>query len=164
LTLIISKVASDPAAGKPSDAAGPVTSDLRQVTYWLADGGLARLELPVVTSDDAVNGNLPGGDDAKRLVIAPEVRNLTFGYFDGTSWQDSWDSTALGPDGITPQGSPRAISITIDLAFTRGNREQVRTYRHVVAISTANGTTVAPSSGTNQSNNSNNNNGGGTSP
>jgi prepilin-type N-terminal cleavage/methylation domain-containing protein len=164
LTLIISKVPGEAYGSKPGDA-GQLTSDLRQVTYWLAAGGLARQELQVVTSLDAVNQTVPSGDAEARLVIAPEVRSLTFGYFDGTSWQDSWDSTTLGPDGLTPQGSPRAISVTIGIAYPgRRGQEEVRTYRHVVAIATANGTTLLQNNGTNQSNGNSQTNGGGTSP
>ena len=44
------------------------------------------------------------------------MRSLNFQYFDGTDWQDSWDSTALGPDGVTPLGSPLAIAVTIGIA------------------------------------------------
>jgi len=44
------------------------------------------------------------------------VKTLTFSYFDGTDWQDSWDGTQLGSDGMTPVGAPLAIAITIGIA------------------------------------------------
>jgi len=54
----------------------------------------------------------------------------------------------MGPDGLTPIGSPRAIAIQIEIASPGpGGREQIRSYRHVVAIPTANGSTQQPNNG-----------------
>jgi hypothetical protein len=123
----------------------PIASDVRRIAYWLAgngDGGLARQELLLATSDDASNvpPNIP---DEATLVIAPEVKTLTFSYFDGTDWQDSWDGTQPGSDGVTPIGAPLAIAITIGIApqgsaTGLGTAQKLKTYRHVVAIPTAN--------------------------
>ena len=49
----------------------------------------------------------PDVENESSFIIADEVRSLQFQYFDGTDWQDSWDSTTLGSDGITPIGSPQ---------------------------------------------------------
>ena len=81
---------------------------------------MARQEIPLVTSDDALQNLPPGIDNESSYVLADEVRSLNFQYFDGTDWQDSWDSTALGADGVTPVGSPRAIAVTIGIAPSRG--------------------------------------------
>ena len=67
------------------------------------------------------------------------MKSLQFEYFDGQSWQDSWDGTQVGSDGVTPIGPPAAVAITIGLA--RPGTDEVKTYRHVVAIRTANGST-----------------------
>jgi hypothetical protein len=69
------------------------------------------------------------------------VRSLSFEYFDGTNWQDSWDSTTPGADGITPVGSPRAVAVTVGVALPGANGN-VKIYRHVIAIQSANGTTA----------------------
>jgi hypothetical protein len=137
-------------------------SDLRRITYWVAGGGgsplgLARQEVKVVTSGDAtltpsIPPNVP---DEASYVIAEEVKNLQFQYWDGTSWQDSWDSTQAGADGSTPQGPPLAIAITMDIALPgtgNGNGQdshpKVKSYRHVVPILTANGATQASTTST----------------
>ncbi len=122
-----------------------VTCDLRRVSYWLSDDtqGLCRMEVNLVTSDDATNTDLPG--DAGPYHFAPEVRQLEFSYFDGSSWQDSWDSTQTGSDGVTPQGSPRAIAVKITVQVP-GHKE-LKTYRHVVHVLTAGGTPQSSSEG-----------------
>src|SRR5207253_3028984 len=105
LHLFVSKVPGEVWGANAGDA-GLLTSDLRCISYWLADGdsGLARYERKVITADEVVNLTMPSGDDAARAVLAPEVRSITFSYFDGTNWQDTWDSTTVGADGETPQG------------------------------------------------------------
>jgi hypothetical protein len=125
----------------------PVASDLRRICYWLAgDGtlGLARQEMLLVTSDDAQQAPTEMGDEAS-FVIAPEVQSLTFSYFDGTNWQDSWDGSTTGSDGVTPIGPPLAIAVVIGMVTpgTGGaaGGQQLKVYRHVVEIPTANGAT-----------------------
>ncbi len=123
----------------------PVVSDLRRVSYWLLGGadnpaGLARQEVPIGTSDDALQNLPPGIDNESSFLIADEVRSLNFQYFDGTNWQDNWDSTTPGADGVTPIGSPRAVAVTVGVARP-GAIGTVKIYRHVIAISSANGTT-----------------------
>ena len=108
----------------------PIVSDLRRVSYWLPGGqdspmGLARQEVPLVTSDDALQNLPPGIDNEASYVIADEVRSLNFQYFDGTNWQDSWDSTVAGNDGVTPIGSPVAIAVTIGVAAAQRQREDL---------------------------------------
>jgi hypothetical protein len=125
----------------PNDAA-PVVGDIRRITYWLTEGGLARQELKIITSDDVANLMPPGLPDEGQYVIAEEVRGVKFEYFDGTDWQDSWDGTTPGADNVTPIGPPRAIRITVGLVKPgAGPDAPVRTHVHVVAIPTANGTT-----------------------
>ena len=131
-----------------TDSSDPtlLTSDLRRISYWMGgDGdnaGLCRMEVRLITSDDAANLTLPSGDVAQYL-YAGEVKSVEFGYFDGTAWQTSWDSTMLGADQVTPIGSPRAISIKIELAQVSpvgGKDPPTKTYRHVIAIACADGT------------------------
>jgi prepilin-type N-terminal cleavage/methylation domain-containing protein len=150
LVLYLSKVPREIYGRTPTEG-GQLTSDLRRVTYWLAGGkGLARQEVQLITSQDADPSNLPMGSDEDKAVFAPEVRNLQFSYFDGNNWQDSWDATTLGADGVTPIGPPRAIAIDIDIARSltlRRDEEKLVHYRHVVAIPSANGATQQPQQG-----------------
>ena len=41
------------------------------------------------------------------MIIASEVVGVAFRYFDGTAWQDTWDGSIMGTDGMTPVGPPR---------------------------------------------------------
>jgi len=108
----------------------------------------------VLTSQDPGDQMPPNVPNEANLVIAPEVQSLAFSYFDGQSWQESWDSTTLGADGVTPIGPPRAIAVTLAVASpksggTRPNgKGTLRSYRHVVAIPTANGPTQQAQGGT----------------
>jgi prepilin-type N-terminal cleavage/methylation domain-containing protein len=61
-------------------------------------------------------------------IIARDVHGLALHYFDGTTWQESWDSTAVGSlpmavsisfemaDPAHPQSPPRRVSSMIPLA------------------------------------------------
>jgi prepilin-type N-terminal cleavage/methylation domain-containing protein len=119
-------------------------STLRRITYWYIDSGagsgLARQEIPEVTSDDVT----AGPPDDPSLVFANEVVGLTFSYFDGNAWQDSWDGTTVGPDGQTPIGAPVAIAINLTIASP--DAQNPKTYRRVVPLATANG--ILPSGST----------------
>jgi hypothetical protein len=137
-----------------TDQGAPTVSDLRRINYWLSAGGLSRQEVNVATTDDALSyvatgSYTPSDPDNRDYVIAPEVSDLQFQYFDGTSWNDSWDGTVTGPDGQTPIGPPVAISVQMDIVLSRhgtgGDERTVRTYRQVVFLPTANGTTTASS-------------------
>ena len=161
----------------------PVSSDLRRISYWLvgggdSPGGLARQEVPLATSDDALQNLPPGVDNETSFIIADEVRDLSFQYWDGNEWQDSWDSTEMGPDGLTPLGSPLAIGVTIAIAAPRApgapaGQETVKTYHHLLFVPSANGLTLqqqadsgttSTNTNTGQSSNSSTTNGGGASP
>jgi hypothetical protein len=133
----------------------PIVSDQRFITYWLAGDsgnplGLARQEIKVVTSDDATTMG-PGSPNEASHVIAEEVKTLAFQYFDGSSWQDSWDGTQPGADGVTPMGPPQLISISVGVAAPGNDADgqpNLKRYRHVVFIPTSNGTTQANTSTT----------------
>ncbi len=103
-------------------------SDLRKVTYYLAtDGGLARQEQPWVTADGVWNATDPDRTNEAAEVIAPEVLDATFEYYDGGTWQSSWDGSATAIDGTSLTGPPRAIRVTLVLQFTtRGVLQQKR--------------------------------------
>lgn len=158
IMLYISRVPRElnPIPSADSDAQ-PSVSDLRRVSYWLAGGGnplgLARQEVTMVTSDQAMADVPPSIPDEASKVIAEEVKSLSFSYWDGSAWQDTWDGTTPGADGSTPVGPPLAIAVTLGIASPSSesatNAEPpVKLYRHVVAIPTANGSTLPATSGT----------------
>jgi hypothetical protein len=143
LVLVVSKLPSE--LNPRGDAAEqPIASDQRRITWWLVENGaaagLARQEISEVTSEDAANNLPPDIPDEASYVIADEVRSFALSYFDGSNWLDSWDGMAAGPDGVTPQGPPKLIAIVIGVARQDGS---IQTYRHVVAVPTANGTPPA---------------------
>jgi hypothetical protein len=136
----------------------PTDSDLRRIDYWYVydpdNSGLARQEVVMVTNQDNINNLPPGIADETSYIFAKEVMAVTFEYFDGTTWQSSWDGTVLGTDGVTPLGPPLAIAITIsvgrsDVKTTDVSDPSVLTTRHVVHIPTAvvNPSTAPQSSG-----------------
>lgn len=116
---------------------GSRTSDLRSVSYFLADPaadglqgtvgqlaedqydktsdgiqGLARLEgdrLAMQLADEQSDLEAMAGNTQ---ILAVEINYLQFQYFDGTEWVESWDS------GIT--GSlPQAVAIVIGFRPTK---------------------------------------------
>ena len=147
LNLIVSRLPSEIFGDEAGDS-GQVTSDLRRISYWMGGdngkSGLCRREVRLITSDDAI-GDLPTGE-IEQYLYASEVQSVEFGYFDGTAWQDTWDSTTLGPDQATPQGSPRAISIKIGISAPSamgapgGKEPALKYFSRTIQIMTANGT------------------------
>ena len=121
----------------PTDASGnmpPVNADVWRVCYFIAQqGGLARQDIQQATAD-AVD-DLPTDADEFTKILATEVESLEFRYYDGTNWQDSWDGSTPGPDGVTPQGPPRSVEVT--LGIRQG--DVVKTFKHVIAFPTAPG-------------------------
>ncbi len=125
---------------------------MRRISYYLVPGkGLAREEDAQATSDNAQDPSFPSDD---QYIIAPEVVNVTFSYFDGTSWQTSWDGTNptnppspnVTTDQITPYGSPRAIKIMLELELPRDDfavdpkaARKTKQYTHVIVVGSANG-------------------------
>jgi prepilin-type N-terminal cleavage/methylation domain-containing protein len=148
LTLYVSRVPKwttpGMAASSNADQQQLAFSDLRRVSYWLSsvgDGGLAKQDVDRVTADRDDDPLPPGVPNEEKLIVATEVVGLAFRYFDGSSWQDSWDGSIIGEDGLTPVGPPRAIEIRIDIRKPNSNRDAenvIRSYRHVVAIGAAN--------------------------
>jgi prepilin-type N-terminal cleavage/methylation domain-containing protein len=156
LILWVSRISADLSQWQTNQA---VTSDLRRITYWVAGGsgsplGLARQEIKQATSDDALNSTPSAIPDEGSYVVAEEVQNVAFRYFDGTAWQDSWDGTQADASGAST-GPPQAVEITLSIlppnsGSSTGPSPGLKTYRHVVAIPTANGATPATGSSSQQ--------------
>ncbi len=141
------------------------TSDVHRVMYWVAqgDGGLARFELKTITdpNQSAYCALPPAVPDEASYIIAPEVKSIQWSYFDGTTWNDTWDgsqpSQLANSDGVTPQGPPLAIAVVIGIQTddndpqnsspantSLGGSANLKMYRRVIAIPTANGLTITP--------------------
>jgi prepilin-type N-terminal cleavage/methylation domain-containing protein len=157
---VVQAQTSDPTAAGGANVQSS-DSDLRRITYWYSatsgSTGLARQEIKLVTSDDGTISTLPPpGIDDMTEIVAPEVVAISFEYFDGSSWQPSWDGTQPGPDGVTPLGPPVAIAVTVNVARSdnlNANPDDpgVRRYRHVIEIPTASRYTMWPTNTSNPS-------------
>ncbi len=119
-----------------SNSSQPVQNlEVSPVTVYDADGiGLGRSEgdRSILRAANAAGGALPG----TAQVLAPEINQLQFRYFDGLSWYPNWDSATSG-------ALPRAVEITIgfeapeNVSGYLGNSEvspSTQTFRLVVAI------------------------------
>lgn len=154
MTLYVSRV--------PGEAyQNQLVSDIRRISYWLGDGGqgLCRQEIRVATANEALADPFsPPPGEITNYLLAPEIKSLEFRYFDGASWVEEWDSRTLGGDKKTmsdgseigtPVGSPRAIEVRIGVLPAGGQEgDELKYYRHVIFIKTANGVTQATDPGT----------------
>jgi hypothetical protein len=143
--------------GKNVDDTGnaPNPADARRVVYWMADKGLARQELPWVTSQQLQTSTDPvieDGKDEKDYVIAEEATRLQFEYWDGSTWQDTWDGRTTNADGITLLGPPMAIRVHFWLKVPGDNPGETveKEYRHTIAIRSAPGPATPDTSTTPQ--------------
>jgi prepilin-type N-terminal cleavage/methylation domain-containing protein len=153
LTIFIGRVAGQ---GKNLDESGEGANppDIRRVTYWLTDWGLARQEIPWVTSDRLRNSTDPDIEDGKEerdYVIAEEVTNLVFEYWDGSAWAETWDGRQTNADGQTLRGPPMAIRVRFWLKVPGSSPGEVveKEFRHTIVLPAAPGpaapdTTTAP--------------------
>jgi prepilin-type N-terminal cleavage/methylation domain-containing protein len=116
-----------------------IISDLCRIEYWLVEGrGLARREVTRVTSPDE-DVDAPSVAEPEKFVIGDNVEAVTFRYWDGSTWVDSWNGLEPGTDqNQTPLGPPAAIEITLKLRVRSGDQDQYREHQQVVAIRTAN--------------------------
>lgn len=146
LVLTVSRLPRELDPAKDADQAN--VSDLRRITYWLIGTGpqaqgLARQEITRVTGPDA-DSTPPDVANPESYIIAARVQDLTLEYYDGSTWQSSWDGTTLDAASQKPLGPPAAIAITITLRKSSDKQGTPTTYRHVVAIPTANRMAAGP--------------------
>jgi hypothetical protein len=118
------------------DSSGEIPAsapDVRLVTYSIGEnGGLIRQEKAFVTNDTSGLDEADSGTTT--TLIADEVTQISFQYWDGASWSGNWDGSALGDDLLTPIGPPLAIEMRIWIKQPNGAEPKM--YRHVIAIHT----------------------------
>jgi prepilin-type N-terminal cleavage/methylation domain-containing protein len=132
--------------GRYGNPGEQVRADLRQVIYWYEQGrGLYRRERPWVTAEGVRNGVETDPDAPDSVLLAEEVKDVTFEYADGGNFVGTYDGTTPGPDGVTPLGPPRAVKITLVYQVSVGKGKTVdRTVSHVIVIRAAPGTYTPP--------------------
>lgn len=125
-------------------------ADQRRITYYLGStGGLCRQERPWVTADGVGNVIDPDYSTQELDLIALEVVDIFFEYFDGGVWLSEWDGTQPGLDGVSISGPPRAIRVTMTLLLPGENGTQIqRRVQHVIAVRSANGAYIPPETAT----------------
>ncbi len=145
LTLYVSRVPTDlvdlDSAAETLFGADP-KPDLRRITYYLgATGGLCRQEQFLVTADGIRNSTDPDYSRESIDMIAEEVEDVTFEYFDGGIWSSTWAGDEPNEDGKTVKGPPRAIRMSMLMIDSSGIEKRVQ---HVFMIRAAVGTYSPP--------------------
>ena len=83
----------------------------------VASGGLYRRQVDRAVASYAGDFGLAGSPDESSDLVAGEVAEIRFRYFDGNGWQSEWDSEELG-------GFPLAIEVTLVIDPTRSTLGQ----------------------------------------
>jgi prepilin-type N-terminal cleavage/methylation domain-containing protein len=118
----------------------PTVSGLRRMTYWVVEGqGLLKYERTDVTNAD-LDTWVPDPDQAKK--VAPEVKSISFQYWDGSQWTTSW--TSYDPTSDAPVGPPAGIEITIEMGG-KNEGDKTRKYRQVISLPTGNNYSIQQS-------------------
>ncbi len=105
-----------------------------------AAGGLYRRQIDRSVAAYLEEEGVNVGLDQYAELIAPEIAQIAFRYFDGSEWQETWDSLEVG-------GFPPAVEITVVIDPERMNAggsysyggfdpETMERYRLVVALPT----------------------------
>lgn len=141
LVLTVSRVPREvlgPETRRPDVGELPKVCDLRRITYWMVEGkGLAYQEVKRITSQDA---DALTDETDHPIIYIPEVKSISFQYWDGAGWTPSWASDDR-PDGDTPIGPPAAIEIVLEMQnpqVEEGESPTTRKYRHVISVPTGN--------------------------
>ena len=107
-----------------------------------AQGGLYRREVDRAVASYAGDTGMVSEPDSFSQLVAAEIAQITFRYFDGTDWLDDWDSAENG-------GFPPAIEIIVVIdpsrisksnttySYNGFDQETMETYRTVVHLPVA---------------------------
>lgn len=79
--------------------------DLCRIRYYLKEKNLQR-EVKTFLDNEKHGGT---------GIIASDILNLNFSYYDGHNWRKSWDSTTGTPEDTMDDSLPSAVRITITL-------------------------------------------------
>jgi len=133
-------------------------SDVKSIAYFVSEapsvaestnefgnasehGGLYRREVDRAVASYLGDFQLVESPDNYSKLLAPEVSELRFRYFDGSDWQTTWDSTERG-------GFPVAVEVVVVIdpsqSASGGNGQSsgtdtdtLETYRSVVFLPVA---------------------------
>lgn len=115
LEISIARPRRDLLPGSGIVATGSPTSDLRQVTYSFTAGttGLIRTEGDRMAVEVVEAAGSTATQVSAMQSLVPELTSLTFRYFDGRVWSETWDSDVM-------LRIPRAVEVTFSFPPPRG--------------------------------------------
>ena len=97
--------------------------DLCRIRYYLKEKNLLR-EVKTFLDNEKHGG---------AGVIASDVLNLDFSYYNGYRWQKNWDSTAGTPDDTADDSLPSAVRISITLRDKEA-KEKPATFSTIITL------------------------------
>jgi prepilin-type N-terminal cleavage/methylation domain-containing protein len=95
--------------GRPSEIGADISTELGQATRAEDEIGLMRRSLDRAATMWALENGDSGSLDQRAQLLAPEVTQIAFRYFDGETWQAEWDTAENG-------GVPLSVGIAIAIA------------------------------------------------
>jgi hypothetical protein len=103
-TIEFYSLGADPVVGDPTQVS-PLAEGVRKIQFYVATDG------PSPTLVRRVTRNLLPASEAPfdEEVLCRDVRSFSLRYYDGTAWQEDWDSSTLD-DSL-----PNAVAITLEL-------------------------------------------------
>ena len=121
-------------------SANPRDNDGIQFTQ-IASGGLFRRQIDRAVAAYSGDTGLASAPDGYSELVAGEVAEIRFRYFDGDNWQSAWDSDEKG-------GFPPAVEVTLvidptrstinkDYQYTGYNSATMELYRTVIHLPAA---------------------------
>ncbi len=99
--------------------------DLCRIRYYLKEKNIQR-EVKTFLDNEKHGGT---------GIIASDILNLDFSYYDGHNWRKDWDSTAGTPEDTTDDSLPSAVKITITLRDEEAKEKPV-TFSTVITLPT----------------------------
>jgi type II secretion system protein J len=143
---ITSAGVSEPVAIEMFTATGALSdnapwADIQRVTYELkppADRSVAGQDLVRSVVRNLLSTSMPYVED--QLMLSG-VANIKFSCFDGTQWQDTWDTT-----GITSVNTNLPLAVRVDIQMSGNNNAQP--VEVLVPIDSVSRTNTVPTSGT----------------
>lgn len=127
-------------ANATASPGGPLSND--------AEGGLVRRSVDRAVTQYALSNGSTASLDDSGAVLAPEVKEISFLYFDGSAWIDYWDMVEMGVPPLAVQITVAISAPRVESMFERtwnaisgadAQSDEVTTYTQVVYLPTAEG-------------------------
>jgi general secretion pathway protein J len=119
-TIEFYSLGADPVVGDPTEAS-PLAEGVRKIEFYVST------DTPSPTLVRRVTRNLLPASEATydEEILCRDVRSFSLRYYDGTAWQEDWDSSTLD-DSL-----PNAVAITLELGNVSADKPSQRITRVV---------------------------------